>query len=109
METQLATTNWLLGVMALAAVLEALIAVALGVVVLVAIGRVSQVARRLDAEQVTPALGKVNAILDDVKGVSGAVKDGAGRFDSIVRAATAAFQMLFERHGDVSKRRDRVM
>ena len=65
--------------------------------------------KRLDAEQVTPALGKVNAILDDVKGVSGTVKDGAGRFDSVVRATAQAFYMWFDKFGDASKRRDRVM
>lgn len=96
METQLATTNWLLGVMAIVAVLQGLIVVALGVAGLVAIRGVSQAVKRLDAEQVTPALGNVNAILDDVKGVSGTVKDGAGRFDSVVRAAVTAFQMWFD-------------
>lgn len=109
METQLATTNWLLGVMAIAAVLEALIVVALGVGALMAIHRASQAVKRLDADQVTPALGKVNAILDDMKGVSGTVKDGAGRFDAVVRAAAAAVLMLFEKRAGASKRRERVM
>jgi hypothetical protein len=44
-----------------------------------------------------------------MKGVSGTVKDGAGRFDSVVRAAAAAFQVLFERSGATAKRRERVM
>jgi hypothetical protein len=109
METQLATTNWLLGVMAIAAALEALIVVAIGIAVVVAIRGVSQAIKRLDAEQVTPALGRVNAILDDVKGVSGTVKEGAGRFDAVARAAVAAFEMLFERHAAASKRQERVM
>jgi len=109
METQLATTNWLLGVMAIAAVLEALIVVALGVGALMAIHSASQAVKRLDAEQVTPALGKVNAILDDMKGFSGTVKEGAGRFDSVVRAAAAAVLMLFEKRAVTSKRRERIM
>ena len=109
METQLATTNWLLGVMAIAAVLEALIVVALGVAALMAIRAASQAVKRLDAEQVTPALGKLNAMLDDMKGVSGTVKNSAGYFDSVVRAAASAFEMLFEKHGVGSKRRERVM
>jgi len=109
METQLATTNWLLGVMAIAAALEALIVVAIGIAALAAIRGVSQALKRLDAEQVTPALGKVNVILDDMKGVSGTVKNGAGRFDAVVRAAAAAFEMLFERHAASSKHRERVM
>jgi hypothetical protein len=65
--------------------------------------------KRLDAEQVTPALGKVNAILDDVKGVSGTVKDGAGRFDSVMRSAAAAMQFFFDKYGHAPKRPDRVM
>lgn len=109
METQLATTNWLLGVMAVAAILEALIVVALGVAALMAIRGLSQAVKRLDAEQVTPALGKVNAILDDVKGVSGTVKDGAGRFDAVVHAVTTAVQMMFEKRTVASKRRERIM
>ena len=109
METQLATTNWLLGVMAIAAVLEAMIVVALGIAAVMAIRQVSQAVKRLDAEQVTPALGKVNAILDDMKGVSGTVKDRAGRFDSIVHAVSAAFQMLLGRYGGAAKHRERVM
>jgi len=44
-----------------------------------------------------------------VKGVSGTVKDGAGRFDSVVRATAQAFYMWFDKFGDASKRRDRVM
>jgi hypothetical protein len=109
MEAQLATTNWLLGVMAVAAALEALTVVALGVIGIVAVRSAMQTAKRIDAEQVTPALGKVNAILDDVKGVSGTVKDGAGRFDSIIRGAAAAFHSVFEKCSDASKRSDRVM
>jgi hypothetical protein len=109
MEAQLVTTNWLLGVMAVVAALEALIVVALGVFAFVAFRRATQTMKRLDAEQVTPALGKVNAILDDVKGVSGTVKDGAGRFDSVMRSAAAAMQFFFDKYGHAPKRPDRVM
>lgn len=109
MDPQLGTTNLFLGIMALASVLEDLVVVGLGIFAYLVLRQARRAVERLEADQVGPALGKVNAILDDVKGVSGKVKDGAGRFDTLVRAAALVFQTLVNRRPESPTRHDRVM
>jgi hypothetical protein len=105
MDPQLGTTNLLLGIMAVASALEAAIVVGLGIVVFVVIRRVTAAVERLESQQVTPALGRVNAILDDVQDVTGTIRKGAGRFEPFVRSMTAALCSFFERRRETSTRR----
>jgi hypothetical protein len=103
MEPQLGTTNVFLGILAVMSVLEALVVVGLGIFAFAVFRRAMRAVERLEAQQVTPALGKVNAILDDVKDVTGTVKEGAGRFEPIVRAAVGALWSLLERRQETSR------
>jgi hypothetical protein len=103
MDPQLDTTNLFLGVLAFVSVLEAVVVVGLGVFAMVVFRRATRAVERLEAQQVTPALGKVNAILDDVKDVTGTVKEGAGRFEPVVRAAVSALWSIFERRQETSR------
>ena len=84
MGTELATTNLLLGIMAVVSVLEALVVIGAGVAAFLAYKRVMEVVTGLESRQVAPAMMRVNAILDDVKAVSAKVKEETDRVDNAI-------------------------
>ena len=81
----LGTTNLLLGIMAAVSVLEALCLIGIGVAGYLVYSRVMALVRGLEERQVAPAMARVNAILDDVKGVSGKVREETERVDQAIR------------------------
>src|SRR3954462_11497178 len=88
MGSELGTTNLLLGIMAAVSVLEALVIIGVGVAGFMAYKRVMALvdtamtlAQGIEARQVAPAMMRVNAILDDVKGVTAKVKEETERVD----------------------------
>jgi hypothetical protein len=84
MALDLTTTNVLLGIMAAVNLLEAVaIMVVIGGAFLV-YRRVLQVVNRIEERQVAPAAARVNAILDDVKGVTSTVRQETGRLDGLL-------------------------
>jgi hypothetical protein len=85
MEANLGTTNLLLGIMAAVSVLEALLLIGVGVAGFLIYRRVMTLVNELEARQISPAMARVNAILDDVKQVSNKVKDEAERVDTALR------------------------
>jgi uncharacterized protein YoxC len=85
MEGNLGTINTFLGIMAVVSVLEALVLIGLGVGGYVVYRRVMELVNGLEQRQVAPAIARVNAILDDLKVVSGKVKDEAERVDQAIR------------------------
>jgi hypothetical protein len=86
MESDLGTTNLLLGIMAAVSVLEALLLIGVGVAGFLVYRRVMAIINELEARQIAPAMARVNAILDDVKQVSSKVKDEAERVDTALRS-----------------------
>ena len=84
MESQLGTTNLFLGVMATVSVLQALVLIGAGIAGFIAYRRVMALVNTLEGQHVAPAMGRVNAILDDVKVVSARVKDEAERVDHAI-------------------------
>lgn len=115
MSAELGTTNLLLGIMAAVSVIEALVIIGVGVAgfmvykkVMALVDTTVTLAQGIEARQVAPAMMRVNAILDDVKGVTEKVKletervdhaihstidridDTADRVRSTVRAKTSA-------------------
>ena len=83
MAVDLTTTNTLLAIMAGVSVLVGAAVVAgLMAVVLLCRG-VLQAVRRLENQQLTPAMARVNAILDDVHSVTSGVKAETGRLDRL--------------------------
>jgi hypothetical protein len=93
MAPELGTTNLLLGIMAAVSVLEALVVIGIGVAGFMAykkvMGLVEQVttlAQGIEARQVAPAMMRVNAILDDVKGVTATVKQETERVDHAIHS-----------------------
>lgn len=85
MTADLGTTNLLLGIMAAVSVLEALVLIGIGVAGFMAYRRVTTLVEGLEQRQVAPAMARVNAILDDVKGVSAKVKEETERVDTAIR------------------------
>ena len=86
MSGELGTTNLLLGIMAAVSVLEALVIMGLGVAGFVAYRRVMELVTGLESRQVAPAMARVNAILDDVRGVTATVKEETDRVDHAIRS-----------------------
>jgi hypothetical protein len=84
MEPQLETTNLFLGIMATVSVLEALVLIGAGIAAFMAYRKVMALVNTLEEQHVAPALGRVNAILDDVKVVSAKVKDETERVDHAI-------------------------
>lgn len=85
MSGELGTTNLLLGVMAAVSVIEALVVIGLGVGGVIVYRRVKDLIGGLESRQVAPAMARVNAILDDVKGVTAKVKEETERVDQAIR------------------------
>jgi hypothetical protein len=85
MEGNLGTTNIMLGIIAAVSVLEALLVIGLGIAGFLAYRRVMTVVNDLEANQIAPAMARVNAVLDDVKGVTARVKEETDRVDYAIR------------------------
>ena len=93
MSGELGTTNLLLGIMAAVSVLEALVIIGMGVAGFMVYKRVAALVdtgmtlvQGLEARQVAPAMMRVNAILDDVKGVTAKVKEETERVDHAIHS-----------------------
>jgi hypothetical protein len=93
MGPELGTTNLLLGIMAAVSVLEALVIIGIGVAgfmvykkVMVLVDQGMTLLHGIEARQVAPAMTRVNAILDDVKGVTATVKSEAERVDNAIHS-----------------------
>jgi hypothetical protein len=84
MSGELGTTNLLLAIMAAVSVLEALLMIGMGVAGLMAYRKVMLLVDGIETRQVTPAMERVNAILDDVKTVTAKVKGEAERVDHAI-------------------------
>lgn len=85
MAPDLSTTNVLLGIMAAVSILEALALLALIGGGLLFYRRLTQLLAGIEERHVAPVSSRVNAILDDVKGVSSTVKGATDLADSSVR------------------------
>ena len=92
MEPNLATTNVLLGIMAVVSVLEALAVIAFFLGAFLLYRRILRVIGAIEERQVAPAAARVNAILDNIRGVTSTVKEEADRVDWVVRRAVEALR-----------------
>jgi hypothetical protein len=85
MDANLATTNWMLGIMAAVSVLEAIVLVGVGIAAFVVYRRISELIAGLENRQIAPAMTRLNAILEDLKTVSATVKQETERVDHAIR------------------------
>ena len=86
MEVNLETTNLMLGIIAAVSVLEAVLIIGLAIGGFIAYRRVMRVVNGLEQRQVAPAMTRVVAILDDVKGVTATLKRETGRMDEAIHS-----------------------
>jgi hypothetical protein len=86
MAGELGTTNLLLGIMAAVSVIEALAIIGMGIGGFMIYRRVMTLVDGLETRQVAPTMARVNAILDDVKGVTLRVKEETDRVDHAIRS-----------------------
>jgi hypothetical protein len=86
MEAQLGTTNLLLGIMAAVSLLQALLLIGAGIVGWTLYQRVTALMADLEQRHVVPVMSTVNAILDDVRGVTSTVKEETNRVDYALRS-----------------------
>jgi len=84
MSGELGTTNLFLGIMAVVSVLEGLVIIGMGVAGFVAYRRIMALVEGLEARQIAPAMVRVHAILDDVKGVTARVREETERVDHAI-------------------------
>src|ERR1044071_5041920 len=85
----LTTTNVLLGVMAAVSLLEAAAVIALLAAGVLLYRRCTRLIAAIEERHVAPVTARVNAILDDVKSVSGVARGAADGADAGVRQALA--------------------
>jgi hypothetical protein len=78
------TTNVLLGIMAAASALEALVVIGLAIGGFIAYRQVMQLVADLEARQIAPLREKVDAILLDVKAVTARVSQQSERVDHAI-------------------------
>jgi len=86
MQPDLGTTNLLLGIMAVVSVLEALVIIGIGIAGWMMYRQVMEVVTGLEQRHIAPLRARVDAILDDVKGVTEKVKEETDRVDNAIRA-----------------------
>ncbi len=84
MAPDLTTTNVLLGIMAAVSLLQGLAVLGAMLAGLLVYRRVMQVVSSIEERQIAPAAARVNAILDDVKGVTSTIRQKAGRLERVV-------------------------
>jgi hypothetical protein len=85
MQPSLGTTNLLLGIMAVVSVLEALVVIGIGVAGWMMYRRAMELVDGLEQRHIVPLRARVEAILDDVKGVTEKVKEETERVDYAIR------------------------
>ena len=96
MAPDLSTTNALLGIMAVVSVLEALALIAIIGGGLIFFRRLTQVIAGIEERHIAPVSTRVNAILDDVKGVSTVVRGASEMADSGMRwGLTSLLKLLW--------------
>ena len=95
----LATTNAFLGIMAAVSVLEALVLIGVLVAGFLAYRRVMETVGRIEAQHVVPTVTRINAILDDVRGVTTVARNAAEGMDSGARRGITWVLRRFWRRG----------
>jgi hypothetical protein len=85
----LTTTNVLLGIMAAVSLLEAAAVIALLGGGFLMYRRLTQLIAGIEGRQIAPAMSRVNAILDDVRSVTGVARGAADGADAGLRQALA--------------------
>ena len=103
MEASLTTTNVLLGIMAAVSLLEALAVIGFFLGAFLLYRRIAHVIDGIEERRVAPTAARINAILDDIKTVTSAVKEEAGRAEGLVSSVVESVQR-WRRHRQTNDR-----
>jgi hypothetical protein len=110
MADQLGTTNLFLGIMAVVSVLEALAVIGLMTAGILVYRRMTALIEGLEQRQVAPAVARLNAILDDVKGVTTRVKQDSEEVDRAIRTTMERVDQTAGRvRSDVRAKTNRIV
>jgi len=110
MTVDLGTTNLMLGIMAAVSVIEALMIIGIAIGGFMIYRRVMTLIEGLEARQVAPAMARVNAILDDVKGVTTKVKEETERVDHAIHTTIGRIDDTADRvRSNVREKTSRVV
>ena len=93
MSGELGTTNLLLGIMAAVSVLEAVAILGMGIAGFAMYRRVAGLVDGIESRHVTPAMARVNGVLDQMRGII----DGMNDVLTDVKAVTATVRSETER------------
>ena len=85
MQIDLSTTNLLLGIMAVVSLLEAFAIIAMGVTGWAMYKRTLELVNGLEVRHIIPLRSRIDAILDDVKGVTERIKEETDRVDHTIK------------------------
>jgi hypothetical protein len=96
----LTTTNVLLGIMAAVSLLEAAAVIAVFGGGYLMYRRLVRLVTGIETRHIAPAMAQVNAILADVKGISGVARAAADGADSGLRQTS---EWLLRRFGDTTR------
>lgn len=97
MESHLATTNLLLGIMAAVSILEALLLIGVGVAAFMVYRRAMALLSGVEERHVGPVMVQVHDILEDVKGVTTRVRAETERVDQAIRTTIGRVDDTAER------------
>jgi hypothetical protein len=106
MAPDMSTTNVYLGIIAVVSLLEAIVIIGAAVAAILLVRQIGRIVSDLEERQVAPAMSRVNAILDDVKGVTATVKTETGRINGLIEWAIAS---LLRRRSAAASSSTRVM
>lgn len=81
----LGTTNLFLGILAAVSVIELIGLAVAGLLAYRLYARATELLQSVEERQVAPAMARVNAILDDVKGVTSKVQEETDKVDQAIR------------------------
>ncbi len=108
-ESNLNTTNVLLGIMAAVSVLQALVLIGVGVMAFRLYRQTLQTIRDIEQRQIAPLAAHVNALMARVDGILGDVKDVTGRVTRQTERVDSAIHHTIHRVDETAGRvRDSV-
>lgn len=100
MAPDLTTTNVLLGIMAAVSLLEGVAVIGVMFAGILFFHKLIQVVGGIEERQVAPAVSRVNAILEDVKGVTSTVRQETSRIDRLLDWIIDAVERRRQRTGN---------
>jgi hypothetical protein len=109
MQTDLATTNVLLAIMAAVSVLDTIVLIGVAIGAFMTYRRVINSARLIEVHHISPTLARIEAILNDVKSFTATIRDETERVDHAIRTTIDHVDCTVDRvRSNVRAKADRI-